>query len=334
MGLAGGGVSIRLEYPDKYRLWNDLVRGNTDRLFLETDEAPKLGSRLPVELVVPGLVLPIVLESTVIGRRRKSEKFPPGIYLRFGDDQIEVCRRFLGLEQAPQRYDRGRKAKRITCELPVRFLKPAREVPGLTKNLSETGMLVRCPAQLVEGQRVEIALGLDDASEVELHAEVSWAGIEGAVGLRFLDPTEAASGKIRACLDRLEEARRGLPQPRTVVVADDDPDILQLLTVALSRSGYEVYQARNGEEALELVRELQPRLLLLDILMPRIDGVDICKMMRADVELVDVPTIFVSALDEKSLHAVADEAGATDYLSKPVALADLLNMVGRYLRDS
>jgi DNA-binding response OmpR family regulator len=63
------------------------------------------------------------------------------------------------------------------------------------------------------------------------------------------------------------------------------------------------------------------------------DGVDICKTMRADVELADIPVIFASALDQARLHLVADESGATDYLSKPLTLGDLLNVVGRYLKQ-
>lgn len=80
------------------------------------------------------------------------------------------------------------------------------------------------------------------------------------------------------------------------------------------------------------MRETRPNLVVLDILMPGIDGVDICKMMRADVEMADIPVIFLSALDPARLHIVADEAGASDYLGKPVALADLINMFGTYLK--
>jgi DNA-binding response OmpR family regulator len=62
--------------------------------------------------------------------------------------------------------------------------------------------------------------------------------------------------------------------------------------------------------------------------------VDIVKMMRADLEMSEIPVIFLSALDTERLHQVADEAGATDYLSKPVNLSDLINMVGMYLKRS
>jgi len=72
-----------------------------------------------------------------------------------------------------------------------------------------------------------------------------------------------------------------------------------------------VHQARTGEQALAMVRELKPKLLVCDILMPGIDGVDVCKAMRSDVELADVPVVFVSALTPERLHQVAEEAGAT-----------------------
>ena len=65
--------------------------------------------------------------------------------------------------------------------------------------------------------------------------------------------------------------------------------------------------------------------------MPGVDGADICRMMRADVELAHVPVIFISALDETSVVEICEQAGASDFLTKPVTLADLVAMVARYL---
>src|SRR5512140_2721674 len=119
---------LTLEYPDKYRLWADLIRGNSDRVFVPTEVPPPLGSRVAVRLSLPGLTLALAIEGTVIGRRLRSG--------RFAADQIEKCRRFLGLSQAPERYLQGRKAVRVPCELPITLVEPKVSEPALAKNLS------------------------------------------------------------------------------------------------------------------------------------------------------------------------------------------------------
>jgi DNA-binding response OmpR family regulator len=141
-----------------------------------------------------------------------------------------------------------------------------------------------------------------------------------------------AQRRIRGQVQKLLERPSSGPPRSQILVADDEPNVLEFLTKALNKHGYDVRKASRGEEALDLVRQLRPELVIMDILMPGIDGVDICQMMRADVEMADIPVVFLSALESQRLHEVADEAGATDYLCKPVNLADLLNMVGRYLK--
>lgn len=326
-------MTLLLEYLDKYRLWADLIQGNNDRVFVPTAEAPGLGTVVPVKLSLPGVLLQMVIEGQVIGRRAESARFPAGVYLRFADDQMEKCRRFLGLTQSPERYEQGRKSRRVRCELKVDFINPEVRTPGVAKNLSDTGLLVISPVDLSVGQHVQAVIAPDGGEPIPFQAEVSWArNDKRLVGLRFLELTPHAGQLIDAALGRLQQKLAGLTPRSQVLVADDEPNILEFLTKSLNKHGYDVRKARRGEEALDMIRELRPQLVILDILMPGIDGVDICKMMRADVEMADIPVIFLSALEESRLHAVADEAGATDFLTKPVHLADLINMVGRYLK--
>jgi CheY-like chemotaxis protein/Tfp pilus assembly protein PilZ len=326
-------MPLSLEYPDKYRLWADLIQGHNDRVFVPTDEAPRLGALVPVRLGLPGVPLQLVIEGLVIGRRPESARFPSGVYLRFSDDQMEKCRRFLGLAQSPERYEQGRKSRRIRCELKVDFIEPKVKTPGVAKNISETGLLVISPVELAVGQHVQAVISPDSGEPIPVQAEVSWArNDKRLVGLRFLELTPHAEKLIDEAMARLDKKLQSVPTTAQILVADDEPNILEFLTKALNKHGYDVRKARQGEEALDMIRELRPQLVIMDILMPGIDGVDICKMMRADVELAEIPVIFLSALEESRLFAVADEAGATDFLKKPVNQADLLNMVGRYLK--
>ena len=325
-------MPLVLEYPDKYRLWSDLIQGNNDRVFLRTSETPPIGGVVPVTLGLPGLPLQIAIEGLVIGRRMGSARFPSGVYLRFDTEQMDKCRRFLGLAQAPERYGQGRKVKRMRCELRLELVEPRVESAGVAKNLSGDGLLVVAPCELAVGQEVEAKLWLEDGQAITFRAEVSWARNDKRLaGLRFLDLPAESERLIRGALAKLE-AQPGRGSRSQILVADDEPNILDFLTKALNKHGYDVRKASRGEEALDLVRQLRPELVIMDILMPGIDGVNICKVMRADVEMADIPVVFLSALEPGRLHEVADEAGATDYLSKPVNLADLINMVGHYLK--
>ena len=119
-----------------------------------------------------------------------------------------------------------------------------------------------------------------------------------------------------------------------IIIVDDDPLVGGLTLELLTDAGYAARLIQDSLKAQEIIKAEKPALVILDILMPGLDGVDVCKTMRSDVELADIPVVFVSSLALERLHAVADEAGATDYLPKPVALNDLLNVVGEYLQQA
>ena len=330
-------MPLSLKYPDKYQLWTDMVRGNTGRLFVPTEEHPNLGSVVPVQLVLPTVTLPIVVLGQVVGRRPAGARFAAGVYLRLPEDETEKCRRFLGLAQSASFGDRARKSRRIRCQLRVAFSTPKLPEPAISLNLSAHGILLNlgCPAEFFAGQRVAIDIHIDESTRVAAQAEVCWVNLpESLVGLRFVEVAQADRAHLEKLLDRLfrSEQQSQAAAPRTVVVADDEPEILKLLTTVLMKHGFRTFQATSGGEALSLIRELLPRVVVMDILMPQIDGVDICKTMRADAEMLDIPVVFVSALNEQELHKVADDAGATDYLQKPLNLSELINVVGRYLK--
>lgn len=326
-------MSFRLEFADKYRLWSELLHSGTDRLFLPTDEKPQLGSHIPVELSLSGTSVRIVLTGAVVGVRHAGGRFPAGMFLNFPPEEIEKCRRFLGLS-LPGSHEKGRKTPRVRCALPIQFVSCASDRVYEVRNLSEAGLLCTAPPTVRDGERVQLLLTLDDGGVVPVEGEVSWTrSAERLAGLRFVDPPAESRRLIGESLRRLRETDSDARKLRpSIVVAEDDVEILVFLTTALSRHGYDVHAAQRGDEALALIRELLPEVVLLDILMPGIDGVDLCKMMRADVEMAAINVIFLSALAAPRLHAMANDAGATDYVCKPVNMSDLLNVLGQYLR--
>jgi CheY-like chemotaxis protein len=287
-----------------------------------------LGSPCPIELHLAGMTL--VSTAQVVGLRRHSKLFKIGVWVRFEDEELERVRKLIGLTRSEMPKP-GRRTRRLPCTLAVTITRPPLADPAFARDLSESGCQLDTLAALVAGQSVEVELELDDRNKVKLKAEVTRDGLDGqSVGLRWMDVTEEAGELIRTQLDRLAALPwKGKP---SVLIADDEPAVLDFLSRVLSRYGYEVHKAKNGSQALSMVRELKPKLVVLDILMPGLDGVDVCKTMRSDVELADIPVVFVSSLALERLHEVADEAGATDYLPKPVALNDLLNVVGEYLQ--
>ena len=119
----------------------------------------------------------------------------------------------------------------------------------------------------------------------------------------------------------------------TVLVADDDADIVRFVEVNLRLEGLKVVTARDGAEALDKALELQPDLVLLDVLMPVIDGYDVCARLRADPRGAGVPVILLTAnLPVAADHQRAREVGADDFVVKPFDPGDLMARVRSLLQ--
>lgn len=117
---------------------------------------------------------------------------------------------------------------------------------------------------------------------------------------------------------------------RLVLVVDDDPDILQTLALCLSTEGYRVLMAANGREALDLLSRERPACILLDLMMPVMDGWQFREEQIRRAELAEIPVIVVSAVGKDRI----DKIDADAYLSKPVDLEKLLERVTEYCRPA
>jgi PleD family two-component response regulator len=117
-----------------------------------------------------------------------------------------------------------------------------------------------------------------------------------------------------------------------VLIADDDPQSLELLEVYLCNSDYQIRTATGGEEALQLVRQWKPDLVLLDIMMPKVSGFEVCKRLRADPATQDIAVLMITALDQPSDVERAVEAGTNDFLTKPINKTELLLRVRAMLK--
>ena len=119
-----------------------------------------------------------------------------------------------------------------------------------------------------------------------------------------------------------------------VLIVDDEPESLKLFGYSLHRQGYEVFVAQSGQEALDNIRKYKPDLVVLDIMMPGMDGFEVCRQIRADSETKSLLVMMLTAKSEKEDVVAGFESGADDYLSKPVSLAELFARVKALLARS
>ena len=118
-----------------------------------------------------------------------------------------------------------------------------------------------------------------------------------------------------------------------VLVADDDADILNLVRFRLEQDGYETVTAVDGEQALELARERDPDLCVLDVMMPKLTGFEVLQALRSDPNTDGIPVIILTATVQDKDIARGFEIGADDYLRKPFSPQDLQARVGAALRS-
>ena len=117
-----------------------------------------------------------------------------------------------------------------------------------------------------------------------------------------------------------------------ILVVDDEEDIRELVRYNLSKGGYNVTTAATGEEALRIAHEVRPMLVVLDIMLPGIDGLEVCRRLKADATLQKTPIVMISALGEEKDVVAGLELGADDYVAKPFSPGVLLARVKSVIR--
>jgi two-component system alkaline phosphatase synthesis response regulator PhoP len=119
---------------------------------------------------------------------------------------------------------------------------------------------------------------------------------------------------------------------RKVLIADDEPDILEILKYNLSSEGYEVSTAKDGDEALEKARRNEPDLVILDVMMPKKTGVEVCQILRTQPAFKDTLIIFLTAVNDEGTQIKGLETGADDYVSKPISPKVFISRVNALFR--
>lgn len=118
---------------------------------------------------------------------------------------------------------------------------------------------------------------------------------------------------------------------RTVLVVDDEPFICRSLSFVLRKDNYNVLEARNGEEALAAIRQHKPDLVFLDVMMPKINGFEVTRMVKQDPELMHVKIILLTAKGQDSDRETGRQAGADEYMTKPFSPTKILERARQML---
>ena len=117
-----------------------------------------------------------------------------------------------------------------------------------------------------------------------------------------------------------------------ILCVDDEPDILEILKYNLSNEGYNVSTAADGKSAIEMAYNISPNLIIMDVMMPNMDGIEACEKLRSDEKFNDTIIMFLTARGEDYSHVAAYDAGADDYVTKPVKPKVLVSKVKGLLR--
>jgi DNA-binding response OmpR family regulator len=136
---------------------------------------------------------------------------------------------------------------------------------------------------------------------------------------------------LRARMGWNKGQRRLMSAKTKILVVDDEPDLLELLDTNLRAAGYEVLVASDGREALEKARKAQPQLILLDVMLPELDGLEVCKCLRRDPATDAIPIVMLTARAGEIDRVLGLELGADDYVTKPFSVRELLLRVRKIL---
>lgn len=122
-------------------------------------------------------------------------------------------------------------------------------------------------------------------------------------------------------------------QPRArVLVVDDEPDLVRILQFGLKAAGYEVESASDGQEGLKKAREMKPDIILLDLMLPKLDGYKVCRLLKFDERYKHIPIMILSARTQEGDQTLAHEMGANRFMTKPYDFQEILGHIQALLK--
>lgn len=326
-------MALKLRFLSRARLWSEVVVSSGEKVFIPTTATWAPGARVELDLESPEFHTPIHAWATVQEVKPLTPASAAGVLVKLDADVVEKCRALVGDHDDAARVA-GRHEPRFDCDLAAHVLSPEPMSGCAVKSLSVHGLTLHSPTPVEKGAQLLLAVQLPEGSELLVSTEAMWARPELSLsGHRLLNLAVEAEVRLRVAVETLSQAT--LQTERlTVLVADDDPSILDFTSRVVTKAGHRVLRAERGDTALELARKERPTLALLDVLMPGLDGHEVCKAIRGDATLAKMPVILLSAMGEDRLAAAAKEAGANGYLTKPMRLEALRAVLTQHLQPT
>ncbi|MBR6162588.1 response regulator [bacterium] len=118
---------------------------------------------------------------------------------------------------------------------------------------------------------------------------------------------------------------------KKILIVDDEPDIVEVLKFPLEANGYECICAYDGETGLKSAKELMPDLMILDVMLPKMNGFKISRLLKFDSKYKDIPILMVTARSQEEDKLIGEETGADEYITKPFKIDEILEKVKKYL---
>lgn len=118
---------------------------------------------------------------------------------------------------------------------------------------------------------------------------------------------------------------------KTILIVDDEPDIVETIKFLLESEGFGCLTAFDGEEALRLARESSPDLIILDVMLPKINGYKVSRLLKFDAKYKDIPVLMVTARTQEEDRLIGQETGADEYITKPFDIDNILEKINTYL---
>jgi two-component system alkaline phosphatase synthesis response regulator PhoP len=119
--------------------------------------------------------------------------------------------------------------------------------------------------------------------------------------------------------------------PKKILIVDDEPDLVETVRYPLEMEGYQVLVAYNGEEGLNQARKDSPDLIILDLMLPKLDGYKVCRLLKFDERYKHIPILMLTAKTQEKDRLLGKETGADEYMTKPFDIDQLLEKVKSYL---
>jgi CheY-like chemotaxis protein len=329
-------MALRLTFLTRVRFWAEVLSQRGEEVFVPTTTPAALGSSVPVEISFPDLKTPLLVSGIVLRHQPLEGRKPAGIVIKLDEASVKRCA-IAGEATAPQKQSKHRVEDRVDCELSAEVTLPRFVAGCQMKSLSLTGATLKSPVEFPCGSAIGLSVQRPDGSTLKFSGEVLWARPELQLcGLRITVIEPKALDALKATIDSLVQGRPDSSlvseSAPAIVVADDEPTVLGFLATVISKEGYRVLRAQRGDDALELVRREKPLMVFLDVLMPGLDGFDVCRALRQEANFRETPIVLLSAIDEGRLGIAAKECGATGAIAKPVTVARLREMIALYMR--